>query len=220
MYFSYSFFECVLFFLSKLSVAVCIGFFAAWSPYAVISMWAAFGQVENIPPLAFALPAMFAKSSTIYNPIINITLRPNIRRMMCRDLGVLFEQCLKGCLALKGHAKCCSNPEIKVRLGTIHRQSSQFPSSISAAQPPVVTIKDYSCQRCEASFEHFGLYPQMCGIANPAVNSDSSKGEDTPFSQTYAHTSERTMAIINTSETNTFNIRLKMVQRNTKQAWT
>ncbi|CAF91597.1 unnamed protein product, partial [Tetraodon nigroviridis] len=71
----------------KLSVAVCIGFLAAWSPYAVVSMLAAFGPVDNIPPLAFALPAMFAKSSTIYNPIIYLTLRPNIRRMMCRNLG-------------------------------------------------------------------------------------------------------------------------------------
>ncbi|XP_013884172.1 green-sensitive opsin-3-like [Austrofundulus limnaeus] len=203
----------------KLSVGVCIGFFAAWSPYAVISMWAAFGQVENIPPLAFAVPAVFAKSSTIYNPIINVTLRPNIRRMMCRDLGVLFERCLKRCLALKGQAKCCSKPEIKVRLRTIHRQSSQFPSSISAAQPPVVTIKDYSCQRWEDGLEHFGLYPQMCATANPAVNRDSSKDEDAPLSQAHAHVSEREMAIINTLETNTFNFHLKMAQRSKKQAW-
>lgn len=217
MYFRY-FCVCAPF-LSKLSVAVCIGFFAAWSPYAVISMWAAFGHVENIPPLAFAVPAMLAKSSTIYNPIINVTLRPNIRRMMCRDLGVLFERCLKGCLALKGQAKCCSKPAIKVRLHTIHQQSSQFPSSILAVQPPVVTIKDYSWQMCEDSFEHFGPYPQMCGIANPAVNRDSSKDEDASLSRAHAHASERKMAIINTLETKSFNIHLKMAQNNTKQAW-
>uniref|UniRef100_A0A8C2WHQ3 Opsin 7, group member a n=1 Tax=Cyclopterus lumpus TaxID=8103 RepID=A0A8C2WHQ3_CYCLU len=69
----------------KLSVAVCISFFAAWSPYAVVSMWAAFGHIENISPLAFALPAMFAKSSTIYNPIIYLMLRPNIQMLLNPD---------------------------------------------------------------------------------------------------------------------------------------
>uniref|UniRef100_A0A3Q3AT21 Opsin 7, group member a n=1 Tax=Kryptolebias marmoratus TaxID=37003 RepID=A0A3Q3AT21_KRYMA len=203
----------------KLSVAVCIGFFTAWSPYAVVSMWAAFGQVKNIPPLAFAVPAMFAKSSTVFNPIIYLTLRPNFRRMMCRDLGALFELFLKGCLCLKGQAKCCSKPKLAVKLRTIHRENNQFPSSISASQPHVVTIKDFSCQRCEDSFEHFRLYPQRCGIANPAANRDSSKDQDTPLSQAHTQVSERKMAIINTSETNNFKIRFKMAQRNAKQAW-
>ncbi|TKS79768.1 G-protein coupled receptor 136 [Collichthys lucidus] len=81
----------------KLSVAVCIGFLAAWSPYAVVSMWAAFGHIDNIPPLAFAMPAMFAKSSTIYNPIIYLMLRPSFRSVMCSDLG---HACVKGCLCL------------------------------------------------------------------------------------------------------------------------
>lgn len=206
----------VLLFLSKLSVVVCIGFFVAWSPYAVVSMWAAFGRIEIIPPLAFAVPAMFAKSSTVYNPIIYLMLRPNCRRMMCRDLATLFELCLKGCLCLKRHAKCCSKPKIKVRLRTVHRQSNQLPSSISAAHSPVVTIKDHRCQTCEDSFEHFRLYPQICGIANPAANGDSSKDQR---SQAHAQVSESKMAVINTSKTNTFSFHLEMAQRNTKQAW-
>lgn len=87
-------------FLFKLSVAVCIGFLAAWSPYAVVSMWAAFGHIDNIPPMAFAMPAMFAKSSTIYNPIIYLMLRPSFRSVMCSDLGTLCHACVKGCLCL------------------------------------------------------------------------------------------------------------------------
>ncbi|XP_019117643.2 opsin 7, group member a [Larimichthys crocea] len=84
----------------KLSVAVCIGFLAAWSPYAVVSMWAAFGHIDNIPPMAFAMPAMFAKSSTIYNPIIYLMLRPSFHSVMCSDLGTLCHACVKGCLCL------------------------------------------------------------------------------------------------------------------------
>ncbi|XP_063076056.1 opsin-5-like [Engraulis encrasicolus] len=88
----------------KLSVAVCIGFFAAWSPYAVVSMWAAFGHLDNIPPLAFAVPAMFAKSSTIYNPLVYMLLRPTFRKVMWRDLGLLRRTCLQGCCC------CCARP--------------------------------------------------------------------------------------------------------------
>uniref|UniRef100_A0A8C6PUS7 Opsin 7, group member a n=1 Tax=Nothobranchius furzeri TaxID=105023 RepID=A0A8C6PUS7_NOTFU len=205
----------------KLSVAVCIGFFVAWSPYAVVSMWATFGHIESVPPLAFAVAAMFAKSSTIYNPIIYLTLRPNFHRLMCTDLRTCFETCLKGCLCLKGGTK--SKPRIKVRLRTIQRETNQFPSSISAAQPPIVTLKDSSFQRCKDSFEQFQLYPQVGGITNPA-NTNSSKLQDTPVPQTHNQTSDNTspenaLATIRTSETYNFNIHLEMVQRHTKQAW-
>uniref|UniRef100_A0AAR2LI89 G-protein coupled receptors family 1 profile domain-containing protein n=1 Tax=Pygocentrus nattereri TaxID=42514 RepID=A0AAR2LI89_PYGNA len=100
----------------KLSVAVCIGFFAAWSPYAVVSMWAAFGQIKSIPPLAFAMPAMFAKSSTIYNPIVYLLLRPNFRRVMWRDLGLLQRACFRCCL-------CSTIPQRPCRSKTVPLQS-------------------------------------------------------------------------------------------------
>ncbi|XP_064202392.1 opsin-5-like [Anguilla rostrata] len=99
----------------KLSVAVCAGFFAAWSPYAVVSMWAAFGHIENIPPLAFALPALFAKSSTLYNPAIYLLLRPNFRKVMRQDVAVLQRMCLRSCLCTRSLAKCDSNTIVKER---------------------------------------------------------------------------------------------------------
>ncbi|KAG5841880.1 hypothetical protein ANANG_G00171720 [Anguilla anguilla] len=98
-----------------LSVAVCAGFFAAWSPYAVVSMWAAFGHIENIPPLAFAVPALFAKSSTLYNPAIYLLLRPNFRKVMRQDVAVLQRMCLRSCLCTRSLAKCDSNTIVKER---------------------------------------------------------------------------------------------------------
>ncbi|XP_039545839.1 opsin 7, group member b [Pimephales promelas] len=71
--------------LVKLSVAVCIGFLMAWSPYAVVSMWAAFSDPDLVPPLAFALAAMFAKSSTLYNPMVYLVFKPSFRKSLCRD---------------------------------------------------------------------------------------------------------------------------------------
>ena len=86
-----------LLFLLQLSVAVCLGFLIAWSPYAIVSMWAAFGDPQNVPPMAFALAAMFAKSSTLYNPVIYLVFKPNFRKSLCRDVA-LFRGTLCACL--------------------------------------------------------------------------------------------------------------------------
>ncbi|KAJ8370595.1 hypothetical protein SKAU_G00106230 [Synaphobranchus kaupii] len=73
----------------KLSVAVCIGFLIAWSPYAVVAMWAAFGDFGRVPPMSFALAAILSKSSTLYNPTVYLVFKPNFRKSLCRDA----EQC-------------------------------------------------------------------------------------------------------------------------------
>uniref|UniRef100_A0A3B4ZX99 Opsin 7, group member a n=1 Tax=Stegastes partitus TaxID=144197 RepID=A0A3B4ZX99_9TELE len=212
----------------KLSVAVCIGFFAAWSPYAVVSMWAAFGHVENIPPLAFAMPAMFAKSSTIYNPIIYLMLRPNFRRIMCRDIGTLCHACLKGCLCRQCSAECCSKRKIRVRLRAVHRQTNRLPSANSSAQPPVVKLKHHSCEKCKDAFQCFSHYPQMCGVTNLAASGDLSKDQETPVSQIQKQEAESvfpnkpltaTMGTKRTSEADNFHINLEMVPGQAKVAW-
>ncbi|KAJ8336817.1 hypothetical protein SKAU_G00380370 [Synaphobranchus kaupii] len=77
-------------------------------------MWAAFGHIESIPPLAFALPAVFAKSSTLYNPAIYLLLRPNFRKVMRQDVTVLQRMCLRNCLCTKRLARCDSNTIVKV----------------------------------------------------------------------------------------------------------
>uniref|UniRef100_A0A3B3B976 Opsin 7, group member c n=1 Tax=Oryzias melastigma TaxID=30732 RepID=A0A3B3B976_ORYME len=80
----------------KLSVAVCIGFLGAWTPYAVVAMWAAFGDATQVPPTAFALAAIFAKSSTIYNPMVYLLCKPNFRECLCRDTSLLRQMIYRG----------------------------------------------------------------------------------------------------------------------------
>lgn len=209
----------------QLSVAACVSFFVAWSPYAVVSMWAAFGYVENIPPVAFAVPAMFAKSSTIYNPIIYLMLRPNFRRVMWRDLGVLCHTCLRGCHCTKDPEKCCSKPEIRIRLGTI--QTKQVPSPNSCAQPPMIALNDHSCGRCKDAFECFRHYPQMCGVTNPDARRDSCKYQDFPVPQTRTQKTRNEpqkpmLAIMYTkriSEIDNVHINLELTPGHAKLAW-
>ncbi|XP_075875856.1 opsin 7, group member a [Nelusetta ayraudi] len=211
----------------KLSVAVCISFFAAWSPYAVVSMWAAFGHIDNIPPLAFAMPAMFAKSSTIYNPIIYLTLRPNIRKVMCRDLGILCHTCLKGCHWVP--AKCCTKPELRVRLGNIHKRTNQMPKSDPFAQPSIVALKDHSCENCKDTFECFKHYPQICSFTHPAASKDQGKDqEESKRPQAQRLNTQRvghrrsllaTVCSKRTSETGNVHVNLEMMPVQTRVAW-
>ncbi|XP_068997511.1 opsin 7, group member d isoform X1 [Embiotoca jacksoni] len=80
----------------KLSVAVCIGFLGAWTPYAVLAMWAAFGDATQVPPTAFAFAAVFAKSSTIYNPVVYLLCKPNFRECLYRDTSMLRQMIYRG----------------------------------------------------------------------------------------------------------------------------
>ncbi|XP_078111302.1 opsin 7, group member b [Sander vitreus] len=102
-------------FIIKLSVAVCIGFLTAWSPYAIVSMWAAFVKPTTVPPMAFALAAIFAKSSTLYNPIVYLVFKPNFRKSLSRDVAKC-RTTLCGCLgqdssAQKGTGRQSSHKE-------------------------------------------------------------------------------------------------------------
>ncbi|KAM9829992.1 LOW QUALITY PROTEIN: opsin 7, group member d [Syngnathus typhle] len=76
----------------KLSVAVCIGFLCAWTPYAGVAMWSAFSDAARVPPSAFAVAAVFAKSSTVYNPAVYLLCKPNFRECLYRDTFTLWQR--------------------------------------------------------------------------------------------------------------------------------
>lgn len=111
----------------QLSVAVCIGFLGAWSPYAIVAMWAAFGDATIVPPAAFALAAIFAKSSTIYNPMVYLLCKPNFRKCLCRDTSTFRNRICRG----------SPRPEQKDPFGSISQpsQRNNKEMSISYGQP-------------------------------------------------------------------------------------
>lgn len=75
---------------------MCIGFLGAWTPYAVVAMWAAFGDATRVPPDAFAIAAVLAKSSTIYNPMVYLLCKPNFRECLYRDTSMLRQRIYRG----------------------------------------------------------------------------------------------------------------------------
>ncbi|XP_023932190.1 opsin-5-like [Lingula anatina] len=63
-------------------VLMCTGFLIAWTPYAVVSFWAVFGDALSIPYIVSALPALLAKASHAYNPIIYCAMNRKFQRML------------------------------------------------------------------------------------------------------------------------------------------
>lgn len=66
------------------SIVICTAFILAWSPYAVVSMWSAWGF--HVPNLTSIFTRLFAKSASFYNPLIYFGLSSKFRK----DVSVLL----------------------------------------------------------------------------------------------------------------------------------
>ncbi|XP_074002964.1 opsin-5-like [Numenius arquata] len=139
----------------KLSVAVCIGFFVAWSPYAIIAMWAAFGSIDKIPPLAFAVPAVFAKSSTLYNPVIYLLLKPSFRNTITKDFKFFHQFCIS-CFSAKAPQNYRST--LNTSLRTFKGKNESSCNSL----PIVEECSYFPCEKRSDTFECFQSYPKCC----------------------------------------------------------
>lgn len=54
----------------QIAVLISVGFLGCWVPYGLVSLWSILKDSSSIPPEVSLLPCMFAKSSTVYNPMI------------------------------------------------------------------------------------------------------------------------------------------------------
>ena len=72
--------------LAKISVMMAAGFLVAWTPYAVVSLYSAVAGPEHIPAIVTIVPAMFAKSSCLYNPLINFFAYKTFRQSFWKRL--------------------------------------------------------------------------------------------------------------------------------------
>ena len=60
-------------------------FLISWTPYALVSMYSAFIDSNDITPLVATLPAMFAKSSTVLSSIFYILSNKKIFEKIIAD---------------------------------------------------------------------------------------------------------------------------------------
>ncbi|XP_019962567.1 opsin 8, group member b [Paralichthys olivaceus] len=63
-----------------IAVLISVGFIGCWVPYSLVSLWSIFHDSSTIPPEVSLLPCMFAKSSTVYNPMIYYIFSQSFKR--------------------------------------------------------------------------------------------------------------------------------------------
>ncbi|PFX30819.1 rhodopsin [Stylophora pistillata] len=56
--------------IARMAFVMSISFLFAWTPYAVLSLYAIINKPEDITPLVATLPSLFAKTAACYNPVI------------------------------------------------------------------------------------------------------------------------------------------------------
>ena len=59
-----------------------MGFLVAWTPYTVVSWISAFGDPNSISPVYATLPALFAKSQVLWNPLVYVATNKNFRQRL------------------------------------------------------------------------------------------------------------------------------------------
>lgn len=118
-------------------------------------MWAVFGSIDKIPPLAFAVPAVFAKSSTLYNPVIYLLLKPNFQNTIAKDFTVLQQLFIRSWFSVKALQNYRST------MNTTQRPFKGKTES-SCNSLPVVEECHFSHEKCSDSFESFQSYPKCC----------------------------------------------------------
>ncbi|KAF6725686.1 Opsin-5 [Oryzias melastigma] len=70
--------------VTRISIVICTAFIMAWSPYAVVSMWSAWGF--HVPSITSIMTRLFAKSASFYNPLIYFGMSSRFRK----DISVLL----------------------------------------------------------------------------------------------------------------------------------
>ncbi|KAK5908252.1 hypothetical protein CgunFtcFv8_016326 [Champsocephalus gunnari] len=70
--------------VTRISIVICTAFIMAWSPYAVVSMWSAWGF--HVPSTTSIMTRLFAKSASFYNPLIYFGMSSKFRN----DISVLL----------------------------------------------------------------------------------------------------------------------------------
>nr|FAA01166.1 TPA: opsin, arthropsin type [Ladona fulva] len=95
-------------------------FLTSWTPYSVVSLIGQFGDIQRVTPWTATLPAIFAKASVIYNPIVYGLSHPHFRSSVRQYLSA----CTTGASA--GHGTTAS---------LMRKQSPQMP--VKKKTPPV-----------------------------------------------------------------------------------
>ncbi|CAJ0947968.1 unnamed protein product [Ranitomeya imitator] len=97
--------------LTKVAMLICAGFLIAWIPYAIVSIWSAFGKPDSVPIEFSVVPTLLAKSAAMYNPIIYQVI--DYKFPCCRNRETLQKSNSSLYCALTVHVRPNENHEVK-----------------------------------------------------------------------------------------------------------
>lgn len=97
-------------------IIMVIAFLICWVPYASVAFYIFTNQGSDFGPIFMTIPAFFAKSSSIYNPVIYIVMNKQVNDRMlgnllflCFALQQLAEWSGRGvCFQVILFQQCCS----------------------------------------------------------------------------------------------------------------
>nr|CCP46950.1 c-opsin [Cupiennius salei] len=78
--------------VTYMAIAMIICTVSAWTPYAVVSLMVSLGYGNHIGPVSSVCPAIFAKTSVIYNPIIYYFFNSQIREVIVSKIPIRWRR--------------------------------------------------------------------------------------------------------------------------------
>lgn len=90
--------------MTRMVVIMVIAFLICWVPYASVAFYIFTNQGSDFGPIFMTIPAFFAKSSAIYNPVIYIVMNKQVTGRMPGDLlfCILLYNSLQRVMAPRG----------------------------------------------------------------------------------------------------------------------
>lgn len=64
--------------VTRMVVAMIVAFMVAWTPYAAFSILVTAHPTIELDPRLASIPAFFAKTATVYNPIIYVFMNKQV----------------------------------------------------------------------------------------------------------------------------------------------
>ncbi|KAM7005350.1 LOW QUALITY PROTEIN: green-sensitive opsin-like [Tautogolabrus adspersus] len=74
--------------VTRMCVLMVFGYLVAWTPYATFSGWIFMNQGASFTAITAAIPAFFAKSSALFNPVIYVLFNKQFRNCMLSSIGM------------------------------------------------------------------------------------------------------------------------------------
>uniref|UniRef100_A0A8D2L371 G-protein coupled receptors family 1 profile domain-containing protein n=2 Tax=Varanus komodoensis TaxID=61221 RepID=A0A8D2L371_VARKO len=122
--------------LAKIAFVAIVVFVLSWSPYACVTLIAWAGYAKILTPYSKSVPAVIAKASAIYNPIIYAIIHPRYRRTIRSVVPCLrfLIRISKSDLSTSSINESSFRASVSSRHSFTSRNKSGCVSSISAAE--------------------------------------------------------------------------------------